>query len=364
MTAAADEVATPAPPDDLNRGARQRHTLLWLGGLAALLALSIPTAVGLGPVTIAPQQVAFIIGHHLLGFPATATWSTAHDSIVWLLRVPRVLLAAVVGAALAITGAVLQALVRNVLAEPYLLGVTGGASTGAAVTILFGVGAAGGASSLTGSAFAGALAALGIVFTLARSAGRITAVRLLLAGVAVGYVLNATTSFLIFASDAPEGARAVLFWLLGSLTHASWFSVLSAGLVTVGAFAVLLLWSRPLDALAIGDDTARALGTPPARLRTQALIVVALCVGAAVAVSGGIGFVGLVVPHVARLAVGSVHRRLLPVAGLIGAVFLIWADVAARLTFAPRELPLGIVTAVVGAPFLFILVRRLQTATP
>lgn len=345
--------------DDLDRRARTRRTALWVLGLTALLAVSVPVAIGLGPVAVAPGTVARIIAAHLGG--GSGDWTPSEESIVWLVRAPRVLLAAVVGAALSVSGVALQALVRNVLAEPYLLGVSAGASTGAAITILFGVGAGVGASSLTGSAFVGAVAATAIVFALAGIGGRITSVRLLLAGVAVGYVLTAVTSFLIFASDTPEGARAVLFWLLGSLTRADWPAVLIAGGLAALAFAVLLLWSRRLDALALGDDTAHALGSPPARLRAQALGVVALCVGAAVAVSGGIGFVGLVVPHVARLCVGGVHRRLLPVAALIGAVFLIWADVLARMAFVPRELPIGIITAVLGAPFLLFLVRRVRS---
>ncbi|UVS80513.1 iron ABC transporter permease [Actinokineospora sp. UTMC 2448] len=352
--------ADPAP-DDLDRRRRTLHATLWVCGLTALLLAGIPVAIGLGPVPVEPGTVARIVAAHLVG-GLDITWTPSEDSIVWLVRAPRVLLAAVVGAALAVSGVALQALVRNVLAEPYLLGVSAGASTGAALTILFGVGASVGASSLTGSAFLGALAATGIVFAVAALGGRITSVRLLLAGVAVGYVLNAVTSFLIFASDTPEGARAVLFWLLGSLARADWPAVLVAGSLLVVSFAVLLLWSRRLDALTLGDDTAHALGSPPARLRAQALVVVALCVGAAVAVSGGIGFVGLVVPHVARLCVGGVHRRLLPVSALIGASFLIWADVVARMAFVPRELPLGIITAVLGAPFLLFLVRRVRSA--
>jgi len=251
-----------------------------------------------------------------------------------------------------------------VLADPYILGVTSGASTGAAASILFGVGSALGASSLTGSAFAGALLASILVFTLARAGGQVTSTRLLLAGVAVGYVLSAVTSFLIFASDSPEGARSVLFWLLGSLSLARWSTLGIAAAAVAVCAAMLLMWGRRFDALAIGDTTARALGVHPDRFRVQALLVVSLCVGAAVAVSGGIGFVGLVVPHVARLCVGGAHRRVLPVAALIGAIFLIWADVLARVAFAPRELPLGIVTAALGAPFLFILVRRFQAVTP
>ena len=353
---------TAVAPEKAERLDSGRRAALWAGGLAALLAVSAPVAIGLGPVPVAPGTVARIVAAHLAG-GVEVTWTPSEDSIVWLVRAPRVLLAAVVGAALAVSGVALQALVRNVLAEPYLLGVSSGASTGAAVTILFGASAGVGASSLTGSAFAGALAATAIVFALAGIGGRITSVRLLLSGVAVGYVLTAATSFLIFASDTPEGARAVLFWLLGSLARADWSAVGVAGGLLAAALAVLLLWARRLDALVLGDDTAHALGSPPARLRAQALAVVALCVGAAVAVSGGIGFVGLVVPHVARLCVGGVHRRLLPVAALLGAVFLVWADVVARTAFAPRELPIGIITAVLGAPFLLFLVRRVRSAT-
>ncbi|TDQ41157.1 FecCD family ABC transporter permease [Aureibacillus halotolerans] len=355
-----DSVQTHKTVDDLNYRQRAVRTALWILGLSLLLLGSIPITVGIGPVTIDPATVASIIVHHTVG-GVDMTWSDSEDSIVWLVRTPRVLLAAIVGAALAISGVALQALVRNVLAEPYLLGVSAGASTGAALTILFGVGSSIGSSALTGSAFLGALLATAIVFVLALSGGKMTSVRLLLAGVAVGYVLNAVTSFLIFASDTPEGARAVLFWLLGSLTRANWPSVWMAFPIVLITFVLLFLWSRRFDALMLGDDTAHALGSPPIRVRVQALIVVSLCVGAAVAVSGGIGFVGLIVPHVARLCVGGVHRRLFPVAGLLGASFLVWADLVSRMVFAPRELPLGIMTAIAGAPFLFFLVRRMRS---
>lgn len=355
--------AAPDQADDLDYARRRTRTRLWVGGLLLLAVVGTPLAVGLGPVQVPYSHVAQIIAHHLFGTPDTGAWSAAHDSIVWSVRVPRVLLGGVVGAGLAITGLVLQALVRNVLADPYLLGVTGGASTGAAASILFGVGAAAGASSLTVSAFTGALLAGAAVFVLARIGGQITSVRLLLAGVAVGYVLSATTSFLIFASDTPESARAVMFWLLGSLGQARWISVAVTCAVVAAGFVVLLALARPLDAIAIGDETAQSLGVPPRRLRAQALVVVALIVGAVVAVSGGIGFVGLVVPHVARTLVGGGHRRALPVTALLGGVFLVWADVLARVVFAPRELPLGIVTAFVGGPFLVLLLRRFHNAT-
>ncbi|MFF0545086.1 FecCD family ABC transporter permease [Nocardia thailandica] len=342
--------------DDLDHARHRRHTLLWLSGLTVLLTATLIVATGLGPVAVPPGTVARIIGHHTLGVPASPDWSPAQDAIVWLVRVPRVLLGALVGAALAVTGAVLQTLVRNVLADPHILGVTSGASTGAAVSLLFGVSV----GALAASAFAGALAATVLLFAVARINGAMTSLRLLLGGVTIGYLFSAATSFLIFASDNQEGARTVLFWLLGSLGSASWPGVATTGAVTLAALAVLLLLAPRLDVLAAGDDTARALGLSPVRSRMATLSVVALAVGAVVAVAGAIGFVGLIVPHVARLCVGAAHRRLLPVSALLGALFLVLADVVARTAFAPRELPLGIVTAVVGAPLLLILIRRFR----
>jgi len=346
--------------DDLDHDRRRRHTWFWMGGLVITLLVSIPITVGLGPVSIAPEIVAQVVSHHLFRVPQEVTWTPAEDAIVWLLRVPRVLLGVAVGAGLAIAGVALQALTRNMLAEPYLLGVTSGASTLAAASILFGFGAGIGSSSLASSAAIGALLAGVGVFLLARVRGQMTSTRLVLAGVSVGYVLHAITSFLIFASDNPDAGRAVLFWILGSLTLASGGSALVTGAVVLATLLTLLIVARSLDALAIGDNTAQTLGISPNKLRAGAMLVIALCVGSLVAASGGIGFVGLIIPHVARMCVGTAHRRLLPVAAMFGAIFLIWADVLARTALAPQELPLGIVTALVGAPLLFVLVRRLD----
>ncbi|MGQ0572590.1 MAG: FecCD family ABC transporter permease [Pseudonocardia sp.] len=352
--------------DDLERAGRRRRTTFRIAGLGLLLIATVPVAIGLGSVAVAPDTVTAILAHHLLGGSGEITWTDAEDAIVWQVRAPRVLLGAAVGAGLAAVGMALQAMVRNVLADPYLLGVTSGASTGAAASILFGAGAGlgvAGLSALSVSAFLGALLATVLVFVIARGGGRVTSARLLLAGVAVGYALHAATSFLIFASDSPEGTRSVLFWLLGSLSTAQWAPAAATATVVACTTGLLLLWGRRLDALAIGDDTALALGVRPARLRACLLLVVSLCVGAVVAVSGGIGFVGLVVPHLARRFVGGVHRRAIPVAVLGGAIFLVWADLVARTVFAPQELPIGIVTGIVGAPFLLLLVRRFHSAT-
>ncbi len=318
--------------------------------------------VGLGAVSVSPATVARIIAHYTVGLPETVTWTLAEDSIVWQVRLPRVLLGATVGAGLAVCGVALQAMVRNMLADPYLLGVTSGASTGAAAAILFGFGAGFGENALSASAFVGALGASLAVFVVARAGGRVTSLRLLMSGVAVGYALYAATSFLIFAADSAEGARSVLFWLLGSLGLARWSVSLAVVVVVVClTIAALLIWGRRLDALAIGDETAQTLGVQPTKFRVHLLIIVSLCVGAVVAASGGIGFVGLVIPHVARRFVGAAHGRVVPVAALIGAIFLVWADAAARVALEPRELPIGIITALVGAPFLLILVRRFHS---
>ncbi|WP_084735073.1 FecCD family ABC transporter permease [Actinophytocola xinjiangensis] len=350
--------------DDLDHAARRRSTALWIGGLTAGLLVTLVLAVGLGAVAISPATVARIVGHHLVGWPGEVSATSAEESIVWRVRLPRVVLGLLVGAGLAVCGVALQAMVRNLLADPYLLGVTSGASTGAAAAILFGLGAGFGENALSASAFLGALAASLAVFLVARAGGRITSLRLLMAGVAVGYALYAATSFLIFAADSAEGARSVLFWLLGSLGLARWSVPLAVVAVVVClSVAALMVWGRKLDALAVGDETAHTLGVPPTRFRVRLLVVVALCVGAVVAASGGIGFIGLVIPHVARRFVGAAHGRVIPVAALIGAIFLVWADVAARTLLEPRELPIGIITALVGAPFLLILVRRFHATS-
>jgi iron complex transport system permease protein len=347
--------------DPLGKRRRARRNAATVGVLVVLLMLVAAAGTALGPVRVSFADVVSVVGGHLTGRSTGVTPTS--DVIVWNVRLPRVVMAVFVGAGLAVCGAALQAMVRNMLADPYLLGINSGASSGAAATILFGVGLGLGQHALAVSAFIGALAASFLVFLVARAAGRITAVRLLLAGVAVGYALSALTSFLIFASGSAEGARSVMFWLLGSLTLARWDApLLGLTVVVLVTLVVLMLSGRRLDALAIGDETALVLGVSPTRFRAQLLVLVSLCIGFVVAASGSIGFVGLVVPHVARRLVGAVHAWSIPVSGLLGAIFLVVADLASRLLLQPRELPIGIVTAMVGAPFLLHLIRRLHAA--
>jgi iron complex transport system permease protein len=326
--------------------------------LLAALALTVVVAVGTGPVPIPMARVWRIVASRWLPALDDGSWTAAQLQIVWQVRLPRVLLAAVVGAGLSVVGTTLQALVRNPLADPYVLGITSGAAVGAVTVILLGWSAFG-VYSLSASAFLGALAAFGLVFAMAQRHGRISPVRLVLAGVAVSYLLSAVTSFLIFWADT-DGikARSVLFWLLGGLGGARWsFLGLPAVAVAAGT-AVLAVQARRLNALVMGDETATSLGVPVERFRRQLFVLASLLTAVMVAVSGGVGFVGLMMPHVCRLLVGPDHRRVLPVAALGGAIFLVWADVAARTVAAPEELPLGIVTAIAGAPFFLWLIRR------
>lgn len=354
--------ATPTPPQrPTGTRTRHRHATYWTIGLTAALITSALIAVAVGPASVTPLDAARIIAHHLAPEIIDGPTDARGETIVWTLRAPRVLLAATVGAGLALTGVIMQSLIRNILADPYILGVNSGASLGAAAAILFGAGAGMGDYALQGSAFLGALLATGAVLAVARVGGRMTSIRLLMAGVTVGYALSAATSFLIFASDSAEGSRSVMFWLLGSLGLAAWNGPLAvAVLIVAAATAVALVVGPKLDVLDLGDDTALALGVNPDRIRVVLLAGCCLVVGVLVAMAGSIGFIGLVAPHIARRIVGTSHRRVIPVAALIGALLLVWADLAARTLLAPQEIPIGVITALIGAPLLLILIRRFQ----
>ncbi|MCX2162656.1 FecCD family ABC transporter permease [Corynebacterium auriscanis] len=283
------------------------------------------------------------------------------DPIVWNLRLPRIILGIAVGAGLAIAGCILQAVMRNVLADPYIVGVHSGASCGAATVLLFGTATG---ASVQLSAFLGALVATTLIFVFSRTGGQLTSSRLLLAGVAIGYAFSAVTSFMVFASDSPEASRSVMFWLLGSLSLAQWDTSLAlVFVVLVLSTAILTLIAPRIDALALGDTTALSLGINPSRFRAVLLLIACLLIGSVVALSGAIGFVGLVVPHFARHLVGARHRATIPLSGLLGALLIVWADVGARTLLPPQEIPIGIITALMGTPFLLFLIRRHRSLT-
>jgi iron complex transport system permease protein len=326
--------------------------------LAALLVAAVTAGVTFGSVNLAPSLVWRIVLHETFGI-GEATWPGNERAIVWEIRLPRALLGVVVGAGLAVVGVAVQAMVRNSLADPFLLGVSSGASTGAVIAIFTGI-TVFGVTSTTGFAFVGAVLALVLVFVLAHRRGTTSPLRMILAGVAVSYWLSGLSSVIVLASDDPQKNASVLFWLLGSLAKANWEFLRLPALGVVIGTVLLLLWGRRLNALLFGDETASSLGIDVARFRRQLLLVSALVTAVVCAIAGPIGFVGLLVPHVARMLVGSDHHRVIPVAALLGGVFLVVTDLIGRLALAPSELPVGAVTAIVGAPLLVALLARTE----
>lgn len=329
---------------------------LLIAVLMPSMLLSITLAVVIGPVDIAPLTVWEIAFGKVTG--AEGDWSNAQANIVWLIRFPRVLLAGVVGGGLAVIGVVMQAITRNPLADPFLLGISSGAALGAVSVLLLGIFAGLGIYALSVGAFLGALLAFVLVFSLAVQHGRLLPTRMILAGVAVSFMFSAVTSFITLSDESSGAARRVLFWMLGGLSGTQWEDLTLPALALALGIIYLLAQSRALNALINGDETATTLGIDVHRLRRHLLVITSLLTGVIIAVSGAIGFVGLMMPHIVRLIVGTDHRRVLPVSLLAGAVYLIWVDVMARTLFAPEEIPVGIITSLCGAPFFLWLMRR------
>ena len=321
--------------------------------LGVILLASVLAGVRFGSVELTTAEVLAAL---------TSGEVEMDRDIVLQLRLPRILLGVLVGGGLALAGATFQALLRNPLAEPYILGISGGASVGA-VTVLA-LGWAGlGSWSLPLAAFAGALLAIVLVFRVATATGQAMDVRvLLLAGVVVAAFFSACVAFILSVSSA-RTVQSVVLWIMGSLANASWQSVLLAAVYTVPAAVVLIALARPLNLMAIGEETAHYLGADVEGVKRTALVIAALITAAGVAVAGVIGFVGLVVPHAIRLLIGSDHRALLPLSFLGGAAFLTLADLIARLALAPTEIPIGVITAFVGVPIFLVLLRRSLAGT-
>jgi iron complex transport system permease protein len=357
---AAPATAQPASTRDGHRH-RPRNgptgALLVLLGLALIVTIAI--ALGIGSVHIPVETVVQVVARRMrLGdYPVTVL----QDQIVWDLRYPRVLGAAATGAGLATVGAVLQSLTRNDLADPYLLGISSGASVGAVSVIVLGVGVGtlGSTVALTAGAFLGALAALVVVLLFATGrSGTLPPARVVLAGVAVGYLCSAYTSFIVMTSGESDAARRVLSWTLGSFAGLRWDSAIFLIVVTLLGLVLNLAFSRDLDAFAFGEASATSLGVPVSTVRWTLMTGTALLTACLVAVVGAIGFVGLVVPHIVRLLAGPGHVRLLPLSLLVGAIGMVWSDTAARSLVAGQEIPVGVITAAIGAPFFVWLLRR------
>lgn len=338
-----------------NRRRRRGQLMLVLAALALLLAILASFAVG--PLRLPPLQVLQAIGVNL-GLVDAGQVSSRDVAVVWQLRIPRALLGALVGAALAMAGASLQGLFGNPLADPGIVGVSQGAALGAVAAIVLGAASAGG-WAIPLAAFGGGAVAISVTYLLARPGRGSGNATLLLVGIAMAALCSALIGFLTYIANEAQ-LQSLVFWQLGSLASAGWRDVAAvAPLFMLGVVALLRL-ATPLDLLTLGERQAQHLGLDVARTRRHLVAFSALLVGAAVAFAGSIGFVGLVVPHVARMLVGSGHRWLLPLSGLLGALLLVVADTAARTLDPPAEIPLGLFSAALGAPFFLWLVMQQQ----
>ena len=325
------------------------------GLLIAAVVASCVVGVSVGAVAIPLDDVWFSVLRHVAGVGPGAS-DVLVDDLVWNQRVPRVVLGLAAGCGLSVAGVALQTAVRNPIAEPYILGVSAGASVAAVACITLVGGAALGSAGVSAVAFVGALLAVAVVLALGQVGGRVLPARLLLAGVSIGYLLQAVTSYLQIRAS-PDQLAATVFWLLGSLAGAGWSRIGWVGAVVVVTAVWAVVRARTMNLLLIDDDAAASSGASVTRLRVELLALAALSTGAVVAAAGGIGFVGLIVPHIVRLLVGGDHRRLVPATAVFGAAYLVLVDTVGR-TLGSTELPLGILTAVIGVPFLLWLVRR------
>ncbi|NGM13592.1 FecCD family ABC transporter permease [Verrucosispora sioxanthis] len=329
--------------------------LATVGLLASIIAASLFGSANISPLDV----VSTILRHIGLGEIApNPPLPRLLDALIWESRFPRVLLSALVGAALAVSGAVLQAITRNPLADPYLLGVSSGASTGAVAVILLGIG---GGISLSTGAFIGGLLAFGLLLLLL-GGGRIASpTRVVLTGVLVSQFFAAVTSLILMISGDANSTRGFTYWLLGTLAGARWDGVNFTAVIILAGVVAILFFASSLDAFTFGWDSATALGVNVTAVRIWLMVLTSLITAAAVAASGAIGFVGLLVPHAVRILVSPMHRTLLPLSAVVGAILLIWVDTFARTAFTPHELPAGVITALLGAPAFALVLKRLES---
>lgn len=339
---------------------REANTPLVIILLALAAIATILLATGLGPVTVAPRTTAKILLSRLplLGKQITQTWEQLDQNIVLGLRLPRVCLGMVVGASLAVCGVTMQALVRNNLADPFILGVSSGAAAFATLGMLFGAFAFLGTYSLSISAFIGSAVTIIFVYMISRVRGRINITQLLLSGVAISMIMDGITSIIKLSAPNALGLHNAEFWMSGSLAGAKWAYLKLPLAVLLLCMAFLMVHYRGLNLLLLGDESAGALGVNVRRLQKQLVLIASLMAGATIAVSGTIGFVGLMVPHFTRLLVGGDHKKVLPISALLGGILVVWVDVAARMVIAPEELPVGILTAVIGGPIFIWMLKR------
>lgn len=339
-----------------------KRPLFWILLFLPLIFFSVLGAISLGTVSIPYGETLEILKGFLMGRGGESALNPSHVSIIWEIRFPRVVLALFVGASLATAGVALQGLLRNPLADPYIVGTSAGAALGAAVSMILGWKTGWlGWSLLPVMAFLGSFLTMLVVFFLARVGGRLPVATFLLAGVIVGSFIWASVTFLL--TMAREDLARIFFWLMGTFSDRTWKEVWIVIPYFLIGFTILLFLAYPLNLLTLGEEKASPLGVEVEKIKIWILLAATLVTSASVAVSGLIGFIGLIVPHAVRILVGPDHRLLLPGSALAGGVFLVWADTAARLVAQPAEIPVGVITALLGAPFFCYLLRKAREAS-
>lgn len=328
--------------------------------IVALIVIAI-TTVAIGPVSVPVKNVIAILKDSFLRTASPDSYSQSQYHIIWNIRMPRILMAIIAGTGLSVSGTVMQAIVRNPIADPYILGVSSGASTGVAAALLFPTTVLfHGGASVTVMAFIGAMTASIAVYSLAysRESGTIHPTSLILAGTAVAAILSAVTNLLIFLASSKDGISSIYYWQMGSLASAQWKDLPVSAVIVGISILIVLLHARKMNLLMIGEEDAYALGLNIKAVRLLLMICSSIMVASIVANTGIIGFVGLMIPHIVRLFVGCDNVKVIPLSALGGAIFLILADTAARTVFGSSELPIGIVTAFSGAPFFLYLMGK------
>ncbi|WP_418586780.1 FecCD family ABC transporter permease [Intestinibacter sp.] len=328
--------------------------------LLIILVGSVMISVTLGSAKISVSEVYKVLGYKILGIKSFSEYATGpiHD-VVWIIRFPRVVLAIAIGMALSISGVVMQAIVKNPLADPYILGISSGASLGATFAIMLGFGAVLGGNFVGVMAFIGALLVSFGVLLLANIKGSATSSKLILAGMALSAVCSSFSNFIIYIANDKTGMQSVTYWLLGSLAGAKWET--NIVILPVVIIACIFFWSRyrVLNLMLLGDDVSITLGTDLHKPRHIYLIITSIMIGLSVYCAGVIGFVGLIIPHAVRMLFGTDHKKLIPISALVGAIFMICADALSRIVIPNSEMPIGILISMIGAPvFIYLMVKR------
>lgn len=327
--------------------------------LLIILFLSIGFAVTMGSVDISIKEVYEVILYKLFNIGDSTIGTGAVADVVWLIRMPRIVLAIAVGAGLSVVGIVMQAIVKNPLADPYILGVSSGASLGATLAVVLGIGSVFGSNSLGIMGFIGAFGVSILVLMISNIGGRSNSIKLLLAGMALSSVCSSFSSFLVYISDDSQKLKTITFWLMGSLAGAKWSEIAIILPVIILGTIFFITQYRTLNLMLLGDEVSITLGTDLHRFRIIYLVITALMIGLLVYVSGMIGFVGLIIPHIVRIIFGTDHKKIIPIAALVGSIILIWADVISRILIKGTEIPIGIVISIIGAPlFVWLMIKK------